>query len=46
MVINSQMGRSPAMAAPMPAPTITPSEIGVSLIRLSPNSFNMPCVTA
>ena len=46
MVINSTIGRSPAMAAPTPAPTITDSDRGESLMRLDPYSSQNPLVTA
>jgi hypothetical protein len=46
MVITSTMGRSPAIAAPTPAPTTTDSDIGVSLTRCSPYFLPMPRVTA
>ena len=45
MVISSTTGRSPAMAAPTPRPTIEFSEIGVSRTRFSPNSSIRPAVT-
>src|SRR4051812_17248738 len=41
----STTGRMPAMAAPMPAPTIAISEIGVLRTRSGPNSSSSPCVT-
>jgi len=41
----STIGRMPAMAAPMPAPTIAISEIGVLRTRSGPNSSSIPCVT-
>src|SRR4051812_45368538 len=42
----STTGRMPAIAAPMPAPTIAISEIGVLRTRSLPNSSRRPCVTA
>ncbi len=33
------------MAAPIPTPVKPDSAIGVSTIRLGPNSFRSPCVT-
>src|SRR4051812_12555147 len=42
----STTGRIPAIAAPMPAPTIAISEIGVLRTRSGPNSSSRPCVTA
>src|SRR4051794_13956080 len=41
----STTGRMPCMAAPMPAPTIAISEIGVLRTRSGPNSSTRPCVT-
>src|SRR5262245_42999770 len=41
----STTGRMPAIAAPMPAPTIAISEIGVLRMRSGPNSSSSPCVT-
>ena len=41
----STTGRSPAIAAPTPMPTIVFSEIGVSRTRFSPNSSSRPAVT-
>ena len=41
----STIGRMPATAAPMPAPTIAISEIGVLRTRSGPNSSSIPCVT-
>ncbi len=41
----STIGRMPCMAAPMPAPTIAISEIGVLRTRSAPNSCSMPWVT-
>ena len=41
----STTGRMPCMAAPMPAPTIAISEIGVLRTRSGPNSATSPCVT-
>ena len=45
MVISSTTGRRPPMAAPMPAPTTTDSEMGVSRTRSGPNSSSRPRVT-
>ena len=41
----STTGRIPAIAAPIPAPTIAISEIGVLRTRSGPNSSSRPCVT-
>ncbi len=41
----STIGRIPAIAAPIPAPTIAISEIGVLRTRSGPNSASIPCVT-
>src|SRR4051794_40913081 len=41
----STTGRMPCIAAPMPAPTIAISEIGVLRTRSGPNSSTRPCVT-
>ena len=41
----STIGRSPAIAAPTPMPTIEFSEIGVSRTRFSPNCSSRPWVT-
>src|SRR5262249_19412565 len=41
----STTGRIPCMAAPIPAPTIAISEIGVLRTRSPPNSSYSPCVT-
>src|SRR6476661_3146145 len=41
----STTGRMPCIAAPMPAPTIAISEIGVLRTRSPPNSSKSPCVT-
>ena len=41
----STIGRMPAIAAPMPAPTMAISEIGVLRTRSGPNSASMPWVT-
>ena len=46
MVISSTIGREPPIAAPIPAPTITDSDIGVSLIRSGPYLSRKPRVTA
>ena len=44
-VMISTIGRSPAIAAPTPMPTIVFSEIGVSRTRFSPNSSSSPSLT-
>ena len=44
-VIISMTGRSPSMAAPIPTPVNPDSQIGVSTMRLSPNSLRSPWVT-
>src|SRR5579862_591064 len=41
----STTGRIPCIAAPIPAPTIAISEIGVLRTRSAPNSSSRPCVT-
>ncbi len=41
----STIGRMPETAAPIPAPTIAISEIGVLRTRSGPNSSSIPCVT-
>src|SRR3954463_11579267 len=41
----STTGRIPWIAAPIPAPTIAISEIGVLRTRSPPNSSKRPCVT-
>src|SRR5579884_1404659 len=41
----STTGRMPCIAAPIPAPTIAISEIGVLRTRSPPNSSKRPCVT-
>ena len=46
IVMSSTIGFSPAIAAPMPAPVITDSAIGVSFTRRGPNSSRKPFVTA
>ena len=38
-------GRSPNIAEPTPTPVKPDSQIGVSMMRLSPNSFSSPWVT-
>ncbi len=43
--ITSTTGRMPCIAAPIPAPTIAISEIGVLRIRSGPNSSSIPAVT-
>ncbi len=45
-VINSTIGRMPAIAAPMPAPVKPDSDSGVSRIRSGPNSASKPLLTA
>ena len=45
IVMISTTGRSPSIAAPIPAPTKPSSEIGVSRTRSSPNSSRRPAVT-
>ena len=45
-VMISTMGRIPAIAAPIPAPTKADSDSGVSRMRLGPNSSRRPFVTA
>ena len=45
-VMISTMGRIPAIAAPIPAPTKADSDSGVSLIRSGPNSSSRPRLTA
>ena len=42
----STTGRMPCIAAPIPAPTIAISEIGVFRTRSGPNSASIPWVTA
>lgn len=44
-VINSQIGLSPAIAAPTAIPAKPISVIGVSIIRLSPYFFHKPLDT-
>ncbi len=44
-VMNSTMGRSPTMAAPMPTPEKPYSLMGVSTTRRSPNSSSSPSET-
>ena len=41
----STTGRMPCIAAPIPAPTIAISEIGVLRTRSGPNSASIPWVT-
>ena len=43
--MNSMIGRRPYIAAPTPSPEKAVSEIGVSMIRLSPNSASIPLET-
>ena len=44
-VMNSMIGRSPAIAAPMPMPANPSSEIGVSITRRGPNRLSIPWLT-
>ena len=44
MLIISNIGFIPAIAAPQPAPIIADSDIGVSIIRSFPNSSKNPFV--
>jgi len=44
-VMNSMIGRSPTMAAPMPIPAKPVSAIGVSITRRSPKRSSMPSDT-
>ena len=44
-VMNSTIGRSPAIAAPTPRPAKPYSVIGVSMTRLAPNSSSRPWLT-
>ena len=44
-VMNSTIGRSPTIAAPMPIPQKPSSEIGVSMIRRGPNLASIPWLT-
>jgi hypothetical protein len=44
-VMTSTIGRMPAIAAPMPAPTNPDSESGVSRMRSGPNSSSSPRLT-
>ena len=41
----SAIGRMPMSAAPIAAPTIADSEIGVSMTRISPKRSSIPSVT-
>ena len=41
----SATGRRPVIAAPMAAPTMAGSEIGVSMTRVSPKASSRPLVT-
>src|SRR4051812_41782404 len=43
--MNSTIGRSPVMAAPMPMPEKPASEIGVSITRRGPNLSSIPSET-
>ncbi len=45
IVMISTTGRSPSIAAPIPAPTNPSSEIGVSRTRSAPNSSSSPAET-
>ena len=44
-VMNSMIGRSPTMAAPMPRPAKPFSMMGASMTRFSPKRFSIPCDT-
>jgi hypothetical protein len=44
-LMNSTIGRSPYIAAPIAMPANPFSEIGVSMMRLGPNSSSMPWLT-
>jgi hypothetical protein len=44
-VMNSMMGRSPAIAAPTPRPAKPSSVMGESMTRRSPNSSSKPFET-
>ena len=44
-VMNSQIGRSPFIAAPTAIPAKPSSAMGVSITLFSPNSANMPWLT-
>jgi len=44
-VMNSTIGRSPTMAAPMPRPAKPFSLIGVSMIRSAPKRSSNPWLT-
>ena len=44
-VMNSMTGRNPPIAAPTPIPANPSSAIGVSTIRLGPNSSSNPRLT-
>ena len=41
-VMNSMIGRSPTIAAPMPSPAKPASAMGVSITRLGPNFSSNP----
>ena len=41
-VMDSMIGRSPVMAAPIPSPAKPVSAIGVSMTRLGPNFSRRP----
>ena len=43
--MTSTTGRIPCIAAPIEAPTIAISEMGVFRTRSGPNSSSIPCVT-
>ena len=45
LYMNSAMGRSPVIEAPTAAPAIRASEMGVSMMRLSPYFSSSPSVT-
>ena len=44
-VIISITGLNPSIAEPTPTPVKPDSQIGVSMMRFSPNSLRSPCVT-
>jgi len=46
MLMISTTGRRPPKAAPMPAPAMAASEMGVSRTRSGPNRAKSPLVTA
>ena len=45
MNMISMIGRMPIKAAPVAAPAIAASEMGVSRMRSGPNSSSMPLLT-